>query len=91
MASHAQLSHAKSIAKANYEIRKDEAEARARPPGGQNINKRLLQKSVKRVNDAWRNHLDADLTFVNRGTFTDAPEQAAARNLVPQESLAHVP
>ena len=68
MASHAQLSHVKSIAKANYEIRKDEAEARARPPGGQNINKRLLQKSVKRVNDAWRNYFDAALTLpVNVG------------------------
>jgi hypothetical protein len=31
MASHAQLSHAKSFAKANYEIRKDEAEARPDP------------------------------------------------------------
>ena len=58
------LSHAKSIAKANYEIRKDEAEARARP-------------------------LEAALTFVDRRTFTDAPEQTAARNLVTQESLAH--
>ena len=89
MASHAQLGHARSIAKTDYEICKGEAEARARPPGGQNVNKRLLENGVKKVNEAWRNYYDAALTFVDRGTFAEAPEQVAARNLVTQESLAH--
>jgi hypothetical protein len=44
---------------------------------------------VKKVNNAWRNYFDAALTFVDRGTFAEAPEQVAARNLVTQESLAH--
>ena len=88
MATHAQLSHAKSIAKAHYEVRIRETEARARPPGGQNENKRLLEKVMKKVNEARRNYYKAAHTFVNRGTFAEAPEQAAATDLVTQESLA---
>ena len=44
MASHAQLGHARSIAKTDYEICKGEGEARARPPRGQNVNKWLPEK-----------------------------------------------
>ena len=77
------------MAKNDYEIRKGEAEARAGPPGGQNVNKRRLEIGVKKVNEAWRNYYDAALTFVDRGTLAEAPEQVAARDLVTQESLAH--
>ena len=69
MASHAQLSQAKRIAKINYEIRKDETEDRARPPGGQNANKRLLEKGVEDVNEAWINYFNASLTFVTIGNL----------------------
>jgi hypothetical protein len=68
---------------------KKKTEARGRPPGGQNVNKRLLEKGVKKVNEAWRNYFDAAHTFVDRGTFAEAPEQATAIDLVTQESLAH--
>ena len=44
---------------------------------------------MKKVNKAWRNYFDAALTFVVRGTFAKASEQAAASDLVTQESLAH--
>ena len=43
---------------------------------------------MKKVNEAWRRYFDAVHTFVNRGTFAEAPEQAAATDLVTQESLA---
>ena len=76
MATHAQLSHAKSIAKAHYEVRIRETEARARPPGGQNENKRLLEKGMKKVNEAWRRYFDAVHTFVNRGTFAEAQNRS---------------
>ena len=89
MASHVQLKHAKSIAKNKYKIRKDEAETKDRPSGGQNVNKILLEKGVKNVNEAWRNYFDAALTFITRGTFTEVPEQVEVRDLVTQESLAH--
>ena len=70
MASNVQLRHAKSIAKNNYKIRKDEAEAKTRPPGGQNVNQILLEKGVNNVNEEWRNYFGAALTFVTRGTFS---------------------
>ena len=46
------LVQAKSSAKNYYEARKIEATARAQPPGGQNVNKRILQKCVKQVGEA---------------------------------------
>ena len=56
MASQAQLSNAKSIAKLNYEIRKAVTEAKARPQESKSVNKRVLHRCVKEVNDARRNY-----------------------------------
>ena len=60
------LVQAKSSTKNYYEVRKTEATARAQPPGGQNVNKRILQKCVKQVEEAWRVYYDAAMNLVDK-------------------------
>ncbi len=83
------LVQAKSSAKSYYEARKFEATARAQPPGGQNVNKRILQKCVKQVGEAWRAYYDAAMNIVDKGVYAEEQDRVEARILVVNESIAH--
>ena len=84
------LTQAKSSTKNDYEVRKTQATARARPPGTQNVNKRTLQKSLKQGGDAWRAYYNAALNLVDRGVYAEEQDRIDARNQLAQESMAHV-
>ncbi len=83
------LVQAKSSAKNYYEAQKLEATARAQPPGGQNVNKRNLQKCVKQVGEAWRAYYDAAINIVDKGVYAEEQDRVDARILVADESIAH--
>ena len=59
MSQHIVLTNAISLAKEHYQVWKKEATARAHPPGGQNVNNRILQRCIKQVEDVWRNYYEA--------------------------------
>ena len=71
MATNAELLQAKSIAKLCYSITKDETSTRVNPPGGQNINGRILKRLIDEAGDDWRTYFEASLTFIKQGTFAE--------------------
>ena len=82
MTAHGRMLQAKSLAKDHFEVRKIETTARADPPGGQNINKRIFKKCLTETKDAWRSYYDAAMTLTNRGTFAEEAESIEARDRV---------
>ena len=54
MANHNRLLQAQGLAKDLYNVTKNETSARANPPGGQNINKRILKSLSNKSGDVWR-------------------------------------
>ena len=89
MSALARLIQAKSSAKNYYEARKTETTARAQPPGGQNVNRRNLQKCVKQVGEAWRAYYDAAINLVDQGVYAEEQDRVDARDQVAHKSLAH--
>ena len=56
MTAHDRMLQAKSFAKDPFEVRKIETTARANPPGGQNINKRIFKRYLTESDTAWRSY-----------------------------------
>jgi hypothetical protein len=79
MTAHDRMLQAKSPAKDHFEVRKIETTARADPPGGQNINKRIFKKYLTETQDAWKSYYNAAMTLTNRGTFDEEAERIEAR------------
>ena len=75
MANHNRLLDAQSRAKRVYTGTKNETSARANPPIGQNINKRILKKLIDETGDAWRAYFEASMSFCSLGTFAEEDER----------------
>jgi hypothetical protein len=80
MITHNRMLQANSLAKDPFKVRKIETTARANPPGGQIINKRIFKKCLTETQDAWRSYYDAAMTLTNRGTFAQETDRIEARN-----------
>ena len=75
MVTNTELLQAKSIAKLRYGLIKDETSTSVNPPGGQNINGRILKRLIDESGDDWRTYFEASLTFIKQGTFAEEKEE----------------
>ena len=82
MTAHDRMLQAKSLAKDHFEVRKIETTARANPPGGQNINKRIFKRCLTETEAALRSYYDAAMTLTNQPTFAEEAERIEARDRV---------
>ena len=90
MATNTELLQAKSIAKLCYSITKDETSTRVNPPGGQNINGRILKRMIDVASDNWKTHFWASLTFITRGSFAEEEERERLLNQLALEYTTHL-
>ena len=80
MAANNRLLQALSLAKDNYLTAKNETSARANPPEGQNINKRILKRLIDETGEVWRTYYEAFSAFFNQGTFAEEDERERYRD-----------
>ena len=65
MATNNRLLQALSLAKNNYLTTKNKTSARANPPEGQNINKRILKRLIDEAGEVRRTYYEAFSAFID--------------------------
>ena len=89
MAANNRLLQALSLAKDNYLTAKNETSARANPPEGQSINKRILKRLIDETGEVWRTYYEAFLAFIDQGTFAEEGERERYRDQLNLKSATH--
>ena len=87
MTANNRLLQALSLAKYIYLTSKNETSARANPPEGQNINKRILKRLIDETGEVWRTYYEAFSAFIDQGTFAEEDERERYRDQLNRSSI----
>ena len=74
------LLQALSLAKNNDLTTKNETSARANPPEGQNINKKIVKRLIDETCEVWRTYYEAFFFFIDQGKFAEEGERERYRD-----------